>query len=444
MANKFIIHDKAFIPEGMEFKEEYLEKGMAMYRTAKRKILLRKICIAASVVVSVITTGIFFYDSAGVKGIELVQNEQKVSTTIDTSKSQEQPDTRGLTKETNNSTNNSAARNGLNAVIRDERESAPILSQDGVGQSKMTNDHGSPTSSGVGLPDQKSKSIVSVNKDETLVHESVLQTEPVVAIPNVSEKSISQNDDSHFVVEDDLIITKQHERLPASLISLPGIFKSDLKRLQRPDVIPVLKWQRLIPYLQVGLNPWSDFGGNARKIKSDLNVVGGVDYKLHGSFVVSAAARYFQISGLAHPYAVNNTTYGQGFNTSTQTFYTDRLHYGGLQLSLKKNWNRRHEMSIGYGLDYLLGANNRIATSSVSSYENKELGTVKANGYTEGFVKLNHSISLGYQYWLGKNKAVGMTYQFGLSDIAMDKYFTVGTKDRNSMLSVYFRMNLWR
>jgi len=55
---------------------------------------------------------------------------------------------------------------------------------------------------------------------------------------------------------------------------------------------------------------------------------------------------------------------------------------------------------------------------------------------------LNHSIKLSYEYWLGSNKSIGLNFQYGLTDITKDSYFGEGIVDRNSLLSLYFRMNL--
>lgn len=456
MANKFNIQDDAFIPEGLEFREEYLEQGMSMYKAIKRRIFWKKFLITSTLVVGVVTGGIWFFvnDHNG-QIVEVnvrqqidvadeqmvVTDEQKGTSVVDSHHNGEVVDASDSTKATPNEIKETSKNNieeyRLSNVNLNENIVQINKSQGKLDQSGMTEDHGNSTSSGVGLPDLTSNVDSQVKKDLIDNQDFHLETKASKVDVSPLELLIDSKTDIGTV-------PTSRAATPSGINSLPGIFQNEIRTLQKSDVIPVLKWQRWIPYLQVGMNAWSDYGSNTRKIKPDPSVVIGVDYKLHNAFTLSAGARYFNVTGTSHPFEVKNTSYNQGFTTVTQTYYTDRLYYGGLQFSIRKSVKGNHEVALGYGLDYLLGANNRIAETTQSSFENKELGTTKANGFTEGFSSINHSLSFGYQYWLGKNKAMGFTYHFGLTDITGNKFFTQNIKDRNSMLTVYFRMNLTR
>ena len=193
-----------------------------------------------------------------------------------------------------------------------------------------------------------------------------------------------------------------------------------------------------------GMNLWSDYGrSKGAQIPAGYFVEAGVDYALHRGWSLSAAPHYYYVSGLSNPVVIENTVYGQGFNTTSLTILTNQLHYGGLQVAVKKNLSSRHQVYAGYGLDYLINGNNTILTSNYSSLEYYPTTQEKTKGYIEGFETLNHSLILGYQRFMGRYSA-GVRGQFGLTDITKKGIFTQENNSGNSMVTLCLGINLNR
>jgi hypothetical protein len=191
----------------------------------------------------------------------------------------------------------------------------------------------------------------------------------------------------------------------------------------------------------VGVKAWADHGFQSRPFKTDASTAVGFEYafskKLSGQFL----AQFNTVSGVADPYVVEQVTYGQGYSSTTYRYFTDRFYETGAAVGAMVKLNGNHSIGLGWSTRYLLTADNHIETGMASTYESLQENRVMAKGYVQGFAPVRHSLRLNYEYALGKNKSLGACYEHGLTDVTKNDYF--GNEfDRNSMLSVYFRLKL--
>lgn len=459
MGEKHFIEQDTDIPEGLEYKDEYLRTALSMYDRAKKILFWKRFSVSFSVLMIVALAGWFLF-------IKMPNQNREETSSITDSQGQQ---TTAWLKIPDSKPNGNIAENALsNLTIPEsqELETDLILPSDlnqggnkNIGLTNKAFDHSDLGSSGLESRDRRS---IEINDASDLLIKDV-------ALPqeNNATKSNIQNEVSgdHQSFQDP-ILTNENLEFSAMMTESPVENLSSVNKLDAvqedasghiayldwntlntpllngPKVIPAIKWKRWIPYLQIGINPISAYGGSFKSIKIDPNISAGVGYKLHHSFALSLEGRYYQVSGLSHPYTVESTTYGQGYDTRRLTYYTESLHYGGMGLACGKVFSARHQLRIGYAFDILISGKNRIETFNESSLEDSKLISIETKGYVEGFSAINHSMSITYQYSIGRNKSVGVTYQNGLTDITRNIYFHKGEMDRNSFINVYLRMNL--
>jgi|GEM_PF-2049407 hypothetical protein len=455
MDNKFDIKNESFIPEGLEFKPEYLENAMAMYGSAKKKLWWKKfysglstfILLSALIVIPAMKT------SKNAEKIELGVGSSNVGADsgIPLEDHRSEKENKNLSISTEDL---------VEVDLEKIAESSPkeanndknIIEKSGI--SSKTSGQGDSESSGFELPDQvstrekqdavlpersKTKLAKSVNMDDETMNSSGVKAEPQVENFTISDShKLVMDSDNMKGHEQGLMHTKPADRIEF----IPIRTTRREAQLSQARVIPFDQLSKWLAYVSVGFSPIAGFGSNNNQWKPDPMVHAGVSYKIHHGLSVNLSGRYFHISGLSHPYIVESTLFGQGFKTNAETYYTDRLHYAGICAGISKMWHNRHAITLGYNADYLITGANHIVVSERTTFENNILGSRKAKGFVEGFHGLNHSIKLSYEYWLGSNKSIGLNFQYGLTDITKDSYFGEGIVDRNSLLSLYFRMNL--
>ncbi len=452
MKDNLNIPDDSFIPEGLEFKEEYLQEALSMYDRARGKSSRRRRTWLTLMLLLIGISVLYWvkHDS----GNYLLQpesrlTEQNQGAGIDSlfTNHKEQEDER-LKLDIKDSSNSSRDINNLNCETTIEN-----LKGIRISLYAKVEDQGGPSRSG--SPDLlPSDSLSEVDQPRANQPVSGLMDEhqlPAGAqLPSLTNKEEDNVDVlnrykdliGNFLIDentDRANFNKSYKRI----VSLTPTWSANEHNLSlsHVNVLKIDSPKRIKPYLVLGISPLSTFGSKRLLMKPDPYVALGINYRLGNGWRAAMDARYYFVSGLSHPLTFTDIVYGQGFETNTTTIYTNRLHYAGIQFSLQKQLNS-HQISFAYSCDYLITGQNNVEKKSNSSLEDIVTHNDKANGYVLGFKNFNHSISLGYDYWLGKNKALGMAYQFGLTDITNNRYFTTYDFDRNSMLTVRLKMYL--
>jgi hypothetical protein len=437
------------IPEGLEFRQEYLDKALAMYGDKKRMIWRRKLytyASAAAIVVALVTGVVLSNKNSGQDVTQLNKTEVPAIDLGDNSAQAQKQDLK------NNENVNEV---GLSAEDGSQDQPQELYPQGTIDQSEMTSDQGDPTSSGVGSPDLKSsdKKKLNVNDDiavETPKAKISLKKDGDVAKEVKKKANDAIQDDGAVVLSPSTTQQNSDDANPvidspaANHISYIGSIQlsASASELLNTHVIPVDKWERFHPYLAIGAVAIADYGTDKYFTKIDPYVSLGCDYALHHKLKFGAEINYYSVSGMSHPFTVEQTTYGQGYSTTSTTYITDKMYYVGVHPYVSRTFVGKHELGLGYSLNYLITGSNLVQTGVRNSFDDSEISSTRTKGFVDGFCSVNQVINLNYQYWLGTNKSIGLNFQYGLTDITKNTVFASQQFDRNSMISAYFRMNL--
>lgn len=438
------ISEDYFIPDGLEFRDEYLHSAMQIYQRERKKALWLKRTVIMGIAALFISGALFWLSD------ESVKNQYSDAQEQGTGRATEE----GGNKKSNSASHSERANTvaeikSISSSVNDEDEmhtnekreiDNSSINEKETALNAEADGQGGSLSSGSELPDPKPLKIIekNVNQEQRLKDKIMLQS--ITSIEPIHSDNSFSHSDSNMGNGDSPMISPSYLMIQSIV---PKVLKvaAQLKELKETTPLTIPTNKKFKPYLVLGFNPLSDYGSGWKRFKIDPYIALGIDHRLGNGWKVGADARYYFISGLSHPLTFEQTIYGQGFETNQTTIYTDRLHYAGVHLTAQKKFGR-HQASLGYGADYLVTGRNSIENRLYSSFENVSGNASSTSGYVLGFRNFNHSISLGYDYWMGKNKAIGLNYQLGLTDVSANKYFTQGQFDRNSMLSVHLKMYL--
>ena len=205
-------------------------------------------------------------------------------------------------------------------------------------------------------------------------------------------------------------------------------------------LLPIERWS---VFASIGTKLWADYGFGSGPAQLDPVIGLGVNYKWRKKMSYQLSGQFFTVSGVAAPYVSTQRQYDEGFSETTYSYHTDRFYHAGLSLGASYRLSNKHSVGLFAETTALLTADNRIETGTSSSYESRTNDEVQARGYVQGFRSIQQSIGVSYEYALGKNKSLGACYRQGLTDVTRNSYFG-NEMQRNSMLSIYFKMKLTR
>ena len=410
------------IPDGLEFRQEYLDAALGKYRQTKRAIYFKRLAFIGVVAL--------LFISGSVGYLQFSNASQAVVSSDSTS------------TQTHNIQNTSPTIDleAGEGTSKEHRTSPAVESLEATQDlSSRTTDLGDSMSSGVELPGQLSN---SKGKVWPTPRNTERASQPDVLSPTASTSATQIVDYNQQTGTEPQVHQALAERSNATTIDyLPLSALSGERHLRHnhPTIeAPYRAWNL---FAMVGVKAWADHGFHTRPFKTDASAALGFEYafskKLSGQFL----AQFNTVSGVADPYVVEQVTYGQGYSSTTYRYFTDRFYETGAGVGAIVKLTANQSIGLGWSTRYLLTADNHIETGLASTYETLQESRVSAKGYVQGFAPVRHSLRLNYEYALGKNKSLGACYEHGLTDVTKNNYF--GNEfDRNSMLSVYFRLKL--
>ncbi len=415
--------DDSFIPEGLEFREEYLQAALGNYRRQKRAILWKRIAVAA--VILIVATGV----SVAIWN-ESAKNQRA-----------EKNETNSIIEQEKIS-NDSSSSIDLDAdeeTFTKKRQSPAVESSEATQDlSTKAVDMGDPMSSGVGLPGQLST--INPKKTEVIKGKNTTQTESTHA----KLKFETESAEDKLPAEN----TTHGEALEIQRFALPSLIRyleshglSSSHELIHGKVIPTIPDRKWSFYALLGAKLWANysFGSGTRKIDPMLSL--GTEFKWRKKLGLFLNAQFFTVSGAAEPYVAKQRQYDEGYRETSFSYHTDRFFYTGLSVGCNYRISRTHTVGVLYDFNYLLTTDNRITTGNSSSYEGATSFEEKAKGYVTGFKPFQHSLGFVYEFAMGKNKSIGASYRLGLSDVTRNEYF--GNEfHRNSLLAVHLKIKL--
>jgi hypothetical protein len=416
--------DDNFVPEGLEFREEYLHAALSSYRRRKRAIFWRRTGIAALAILIIGSVYLAPWNEPDIQSAN--ETQSPASPKIDQQTN---------TNDTSSTLDLDMDEGFLSKDRLTAADETPGASQE---KSKQAVDMGDPMSSGVGLPVQLSTSppniIAKTSQQRKIQAESTFKAEnPVSNLSNFEDQSSTAYSGSE----------QQSERfeLPSALPYIAcGVLSSDHELIHGKAIpmIPIRKWTF---HAMIGAKLWANysFGSGTRKLDPMLNL--GVEYRWRKRMGLFVNAQLFTVSGVAEPYVAKQRQYDQGYRETTFSYHTDRFFYTGLSIGCNYRISRAHSIGVLYDFNYLLTTDNRITTGNSSSFEGATSFEEKAKGYVNGFRPFQHSLGFVYEFAMGKNKSIGTSYRIGLSDVTRNEYF--GNEfHRNSLLALHLKIKL--
>ena len=415
--------DDHFIPEGLEFREEYMHAALGNYRKQKRIIFWKRTSIAAVILLAISVVSLVLWNQSNEK---LQANTDPKDSHIELGKIQ-------------NDSSSSIDLDGDEGTFNKNRQSPAVESSEPTQDlSTKAVDMGDPMSSGVGLPGQLSTispNITSARKREKKINGKSAYTqqtsEPATIVLEGTPTDVS------------LSQVEQHQRveLPVPLNYLEGgVLNKEIELIEGKPIpqLPLRKWSF---HAGLGVKLWANysFGSEARKVDPIVSL--GAEYKWRKKFGLFANAQFFTVSGIAKPYVATQRQYDEGYRETTYSYHTDRFFYTGLSIGAKYRITKTHSIGVLCDLNYLLTTDNRISTGNSSSYEKATVMEEKAKGYVNGFKLIQQSLGIVYEFALGKNKSIGATYRFGLSDVTKNEYFG-NDFHRNSLFAIHLKVKL--
>ena len=412
------------IPDGLEFRQEYLDAALGKYRQTKRAIYIKRLAFIG------IAALLFIGGSAGYLQLSK-QSRELVSTDSTPTSTQTNP--------IQNTSPTIDLETG-EGTIKEHRTSPAVESLEATQDlSSRTTDLGDSMSSGVELPGQLSHSKGKVwptprNKERASQPDDLSPTASTRGnqIVDYDQQSGTEPQVYQALAERSSVTTIAY--LPLSALSGERHLRHNHPTIEAP----YHAWNL---FALVGVKAWADHGFQSRPFKTDASAALGFEYAFSKNISGQFLAQFNTVSGVADPYVVEQVTYGQGYSSTTYRYFTDRFYETGAGVGAMIKLTANHSIGLGWSTRYLLTADNHIETGVASTYESLQENRVTAKGYVEGFAPVRHSLRLNYEYALGKNKSLGACYEHGLTDVTKNNYF--GNEfDRNSMLSVYFRLKL--
>ncbi|MFM9984284.1 MAG: hypothetical protein ACKVOK_03580 [Flavobacteriales bacterium] len=447
------IPDEDHIPEGLEFREEYMQSALSMYDRARKGLLFKKWIFGSLGVVVVAFASMIFYSNSGESKTELtnrttiVQTENQIAPVEPTLIDNEELATNSHSEKTGEESSKTKLNDNTSSSLPDD-----IIQNPGdninTGDSKKIPtpsyslaQNKNPTTAVIQNTEQSISEKSAVLLEETSTHfetpQSVSNYSATNANSTVFENEQLNSTQNHVAVSEAIVENIRIKPLPMRY----STFTFDEERIAEPRTPRLPATSKWVPYFTLGLNPLTKYGLDYTQPQLNPALNLGIRYKVCSGATLSAAVEYFSITGLLHPYSIWNSDYGQGSVKSQTIVYTNTLHYCGLHFQSILPVANRHALLVGYRMSYLINGQNEISTSTTQNSESLPESNTQTKGYILGFRNLNHSLTAGYEYRLGGNKYIGINYSFGLSDITRDDYFGP-VFDRNSMLGIYLKMNL--
>ena len=417
--------DDNFVPEGLEFREEYLHAALSSYRRRKRAIFWRRTGIAALAILIIGSVYLAPWNEPDIQSAN--ETQSPASPKIDQQTN---------TNDTSSTLDLDMDEGFLSKDRLTAADETPGASQE---KSKQAVDMGDPMSSGVGSPGRLSISESKIQK----LH---------------GQQSTRLNNDSNTIVQSESYSGSASGTQLSGEIELAGetslrmdvpvamsyLFVNELQNEReliphRP--LPNIENRKWILHAMLGAKLWANygFGTGVRKIDPMLSL--GAEYKWKKKIGIYLNAQCFTVSGISKPYVATQRKYAAGFEETSYSYHTDRFYHAGLSFGSTYYASKKHSIGLLYDVNYLITTDNRITVGNSSSYEATTYTEQKTKGYAKGFESIQHCIGLTYEYCLGRNKSVGATYRLGLSDVTKNAYFG-NEQHRNSLFSLHLKMKL--
>lgn len=445
-------HIDSFIPEGWEFRDEYMEKALAALHRQRMWMKWKKIGIWSSAAAITIAIGATFlhYCSSPTSQLAVVPTTEtsiNLPSAADTSNNAAQnselhhPTTSPAPEANDRSTAIQADRAPQQTL--DPQTANPVV--DAKQGKRMASPNGTAKSS-----DKSSTSMAAqLNADNTKISDTPDPTssssnnvaarkenDPTNAVePTSSTPPIAETLKTDAPLAPPSQSTAEEVVLlgAASAEFIPSIF-NDFDMPQSPLYVGscIAKPSRHQWHVFVGNAMWADYGRNQNNLSWQPIAGIGYNYRWKGPWSLQSQLFY---SSIQNPGAVFNQmqmVYDYELLQSTTKVETKRLHYANVYLGaayrITPTWNVYAGITAGVKIT---GVNTITRTDF-----NKVSTASKETGYVSGFQRINGGINMGIQRQLTNHVALGLQGTIGFTDVSDDAIFNQKAHQSNSQLNL--------
>lgn len=417
-----------YIPEGLEFREEFMHQAFEMYDAEKKKRKKRIIFFLSIFSVLSCIAVILFYSATQT---DLTKHISQTKNTTP-NRIENKPTTH----------TNSSITTVTSIPPNNSKKEAPTTIQ-----SSFSNLLKTP----VQIKSSTINHIESDSKDyiEKIVEQKVIENTPNLSttIPKIEigaeENTLIAIDPKGTTNEKDVIKTQE--------IDNPMIDSTTTVTTQNeniPAIIDPADPKNFFIYkthqfwANTGLNALYNYSTNQHKLNSDYSFGLGYTYNNHSKISVGGSVEFYSVSNMIGAVEIIDKIYGFRASYRHTSISTQSLQYTSIKPHLVYTiWNR-HQINLAYNLDVLTSSKNKITSSETFSDYTKDYGTISGRNYNQGYKRFNHAVSFGYICNLTNRFAIGCSYNYGLTDITKNTFFTNLSFDRNSRMLFYLKVNI--
>jgi hypothetical protein len=421
------------IPEGWEFREEYMEQALAALKHQQRRAKRKKIIGWSSAAAAILVVGSMLLQVCSSKNYldkttqtQLASKDSKNETTLRSPSATEVESTVETTKSLEIHSAKAAASSPIPTISTRETAKTANAFTEAVGpdnQMRSAKDirrgsNRTPIKSSTSKKAEKSSPVSTLNS--TAFNPTSNQLPPRDAEIDDSSAQLQGESNSPAPIWSNAlwIATKEGQFAPPY---------SALKPSFHMGFGPRHSWSAI-----AGNAMWADYGRTQNKMNFQPIVGLGYRYRLTSKWGLTAQLLY---SSIKDPGAVFNQTqiyYDYQQLQTTATIRTNRLHYGNLNLAAKYGINTMWSASLGIAAAIKITGHNTIERTGFNQLATQQ----KAMGYVSGFRRLNIGLTAALDRRLNSRAALGIQYVLGLSDVSKDSIFSEKVYHSNSQLNL--------
>jgi hypothetical protein len=436
--------EEPFIPEGLEYQESYWNDALIKLEAHERFVARRRfwIGLAAAASLLFLLGGVWYFTQTSSAKYEVVAqadtSAQKIKTSDPNNSNQE-----------NISQENQVVVAGKKEFENDDEE--PRALQNAIMVQKQSGSYNRPEhgitkkiASKFSIPETKDVRPGKVEMVISDVSGFAYHADSIASNgdhQSIDKTTVTSNDtpfSNSAIKESSLSVESIMDEISRMTPIQAAFFHPvDLRATSKLNVEKFWPIDRWNIRLDAGTILYNQFGATNRGKGFDVNAALMVDRNLTRRYSISSGLEYFQISGYHSPYSQSSVSYDFGANKTTITVDTKRLYYIGIPVEFKYRIQNRHQLMAGAGISYLLTGANELTTTSQRNQESQQLlSKESAMGYVKGFNSFTAFLQGGYQFWVNPRTSIGVRYCQGLSDVKRSDYYKDQIANRNNRLVV--------
>lgn len=190
-------------------------------------------------------------------------------------------------------------------------------------------------------------------------------------------------------------------------------------------------------YINLGVNTLFGMKELQNRVTFRESIGVSYNYQINPKFAIGAGLEYHSISRISYKRKVGDTTNSDNTTTilnKTTLNYISLLPQASFQLGAK------HKLTAGLGIEYLL--KDPGERYEIQNYTSESNSRTNSKLYYSTFNRFNFSASIGYSYQFSRFMSVHALYHFGFTDITKNNTFN-NTFDRNSRLQLMLKIKLY-